>query len=214
MIFSSEEWTRMLFKSGCRPATATKWGPVYADTVKETTFSAGISDLIDFQATVLHESQMFEFMKENGNYSADRIRELGIGSRPGSRWRSLVPIADRIAHNPPAFFEAVYGGRMGNDLPGDGAKYPGRGPLGITGKDNYRWLGDRAGQDLLANPTLLEQPHFALELCIDWWEGKIPDSKLGDERSIRKIVNGGDFGLDQIRELVVKVREAIHAEIS
>jgi putative chitinase len=214
MIFSAEEWGRILFKSGCRPATATKWGPVFAATVKESTFSAGLADLVDFLATILHESQYFEFMKENGNYSASRIRELGGKSRPGSRWRSMVPMADRLANNPTAFFEAAYGGRMGNDLPGDGAKYPGRGPLGITGKDNYRWLGDYAGQDLVDNPTLLEQPYFSLELCIAWWEGKIPDNKLGDERSIRKIVNGGDFGIEAIRELLVKVKEAIHAEVS
>lgn len=209
MIRSTSEWERILRESGVRLVVAEQWAIVFAATIHNETFSKGDEDLKDFLATILHESQMLEKLKENGNYSADRIRQLGNASRPGSRWRSLVDKADDLAHNPDAFFEAVYGGRMGNDEPGDGALYPGRGLIGVTGKDNYRWLGDRGGQDLLSNPTLLEQPFFALELSIEWWEGKVPDSILGDESKVRRIVNGGDFGLSEIRILLTRIERAM-----
>ncbi|SDX12000.1 putative chitinase [Variovorax sp. YR634] len=205
------DWLRILQECGVRAPVAIRWAPVFADTIKPSTFSAGDNDLADFLPTVLHESDMLEKMKESGSYSADRIRELGNASKPGTRWRSLVPRADELARNEARFFEACYGGRMGNgpEGSGDGAKYPGRTPIGITGKDNYLWLGDLVGQDLVGLPELAEQPHFALEFCIKWWEGKVPDSKLGDTRAVRKVVNGGYFGLADVEALAAKARAAL-----
>lgn len=204
-----DEWSRVLLGAGVEPGVAERWCSVFASVVKPGSFSKGDSELLDFLATGLHESGMLKRLKENGNYSAERIRALGNASAPGSRWRSLVPQADALAYNPDAFFEACYGGRMGNDQPGDGARYPGRGIIGVTGKSNYAWLGDQSGQDLVGMPDLLEQPHFALELSIDWWEGKVPDRILGDERSIRRVVNGGDFGLPEVHALVQRLRKVL-----
>jgi putative chitinase len=205
------DWLRILQACGVRSATAIRWAPVFADTIKDGMFSAGDKDLADFLPTILHESANLESMKELGNYSADRIRELAAKSAPGTRWRSLGARADELAHNEARFFEACYGGRMGNgpEGSGDGAKYPGRTPIGITGKDNYIWLGDLVGQDLVGLPELAEQPHFALEFCIKWWEGKVPDSKLGDTRAVRKVVNGGYFGLADVEALAAKARAAL-----
>lgn len=205
------DWLRILQACGVRATTAIRWAPVFADTIKADTFSAGDKDLADFLPTILHESAMLEKMKESGSYSAGRIRELGNASKPGTRWRSLVPRADELARNEFKFFEACYGGRMGNgpEGSGDGAKYPGRTPIGITGKDNYRWLGDLVGQDLVGLPELAEQPHFALEFCVMWWEGKVPDSVLGDTRAVRKVVNGGYIGLPEVEELAKKARAAL-----
>ncbi len=206
-----QEWERILKALGVAPTRASQMGPVFASTIKEGTFSKGERDLLDFLPTVLHESGMLAKLKESGNYSAKRIIELGNASKPGSRWRSLVPRAYELAHDEAKFFEACYGGRMGNgpEGTGDGALYPGRGFIGITGKDNYRWLSERSGQDLVSMPWLLEGPYYALELSIDWWEGKVPDSILGDERAIRRVVNGGEFGLKDVRELAIKTREVV-----
>ncbi|MDQ0082956.1 putative chitinase [Variovorax boronicumulans] len=205
------DWLCILQACGVRAPTAIRWAPVFADTIRPNTFSAGDKDLTDFLPTILHESAMLEKMKESGSYSADRIRQLGNASPAGTRWRSLVPRADELARNEVRFFEACYGGRMGNgpEGSGDGAKYPGRTPIGITGKDNYRWLGDLVGQDLVGLPELAEQPHFALEFCIKWWEGKVPDSKLGDTRAVRKVVNGGYFGVADVEALAAKARAAL-----
>lgn len=205
------DWLRILQACGVRPVTAIRWAPVFTDTIEADTFSAGDKDLADFLPTILHESAMLEKMKESGNYSADRIRDLGDASAPGTRWRALGDRADELANNEARFFEACYGGRLGNgpEGTGDGAKYPGRTPIGITGKDNYRWLSDLVGQDLVGLPELAEQPHFALEFCIRWWEGMVPDAKLGNVRAVRKVVNGGYFGLADVEQLAAKARAAL-----
>lgn len=205
------DWLRILQACGVRAPTAMRWAPVFADTIKPGTFSQADADLADFLPTILHESAKLEKMKEDGNYSAKRIRELGNASAPGTRWRAMAARADELAHNEAKFFEACYGSRLGNgpEGSGDGAKYPGRTPIGITGKDNYRWLGDLVGQDLVGLPELAEQPHFALEFCIKWWEGKVPDSKLGNVRAVRKVVNGGYFGLADVEQLAAKARAAL-----
>lgn len=59
-------------------------------------------------------------------------------------------------------FNIVYGDayrnpayQLGNDQPGDGFKYRGRGPIMLTGKDNYKKYGDAVGVDLVNNPDLL-----------------------------------------------------------
>jgi len=207
----ANDWERVLRECGVSMATAEVMGPVFASTVKDGAFSKGEADLADFLPTVLHESGMLTKLKESGFYTAKRIVELGSKSAAGSRWRSLVPRAAEIERNEVKFFEACYGGRMGNgpEGSGDGALYPGRGFIGVTGKDNYAWLADKSGQDLLSMPWLLEGPYFALELSIDWWEGRVPDRLLGDERAIRKVVNGGYFGLEDVEHLARLARKAL-----
>ncbi len=54
-------------------------------------------------------------------------------------------------------FNIVYANRMDNgDIDsGDGFKYRGRGPVQITGKYNYKRIGDAIGVDLVKNPDLV-----------------------------------------------------------
>jgi len=51
---------------------------------------------------------------------------------------------------------------LGNDQPGDGLKYKGRGFLQCTGKKLYKAISDyyKGAIDLVANPELLEQPEW------------------------------------------------------
>lgn len=188
-IRTATDWAHILEAMGVKPMVFGRWATVFADTIKPGTFSAGDDDLRDFLAQIIHESAGLTRLVENLNYSAERLTQV---------WPSRFPTlqsAATYAYSPMSLANKVYGGRMGNTQPGDGWRFRGRSPLQITGRDNYARVGDLVGQDLTGLPELLEQPHYALEACIAWWEDAIPDSMLGDGERVCRRVNGGLIGL-------------------
>lgn len=203
MSRTATDWNRVLIACNVKPSVAAMWSQVFADTIKDDTFSQGESEIDDFLGQILHESDGLQHLTEQMHYSAERLTVV---------WPSRFPTvndARPYANNPEALANKVYGGRMGNNEPGDGWRYRARTPLGITGKDNYQWLGDLLGQDLVSLPELLEQPRYALEACIAWWEGKIPDTMIGDIEKITKRVNGGLIGLADREERTRRAQEAL-----
>jgi putative chitinase len=100
--------------------------------------------------------------------------------------------------------------RLGNtpEADGDGQKYKGRGPIQITGHDNYlkcsmALYGDNR---LLSTPELLEQP---LDGCraAGWFWSTHGLNELADVSNflrITKVINGGTNGLEE--------RERFYAE--
>ena len=53
------------------------------------------------------------------------------------------------------------GQSMGNTEEGDGYKYRGRGYIQITGKNNYKKIGNELNLDLVNKPDLLNDPVVA-----------------------------------------------------
>lgn len=211
MAWDTDQWRAILQRCGVREFVTAKWAPVLSATIHDDTFSAGPDEVQAFLPEILHESRMLEAMVEDLNYSPGRILQMADMSPAGSRWRSLKPRAIQLARNPRGLAEAVYGGRMGNrpEGSGDGWTYIGRSPIGITGLDNYSRMSDIMGQDYVGIPHLLEQPHFALEATIGWWEDRVPDSILGERVLLRKRVNGGKHGLEHTQQLAALVQRAI-----
>lgn len=200
---TSADWARILGTMGVRPLMFAKWAEVFANTVRSGTFSAGDKDLKAFLPQIIHESQGMTRLVENLSYSSERLMVVWPSRFP--TWASTVP----YARNPEALANHVYGRRLGNTSPGDGWKYRGRSFIMTTGFDNYARVGDLIGQDLTIMPELLEQPHFALEAAIAWWEDKIPDSMLGDPEKVTRRVNGGLIGLAEREELTDLAQEAL-----
>jgi len=198
-----EEWNKVLLACGVDQHTADTWAQPFADVIGDDTFSKGEVELIEFLGQILHESNHLRDLTENMNYSAQRICEVWP-----ARFKS-VEFAQQFANKPEMLANFVYGGRMGNKDAGDGWKYRARTPIGITGRDNYDHVGDLMGQDLVGMPELLEQPHFALEACIHWWEDRIPDSMVGDVEKITKQVNGGLIGLADREQLTNQAAKAL-----
>jgi len=200
---TAHDWYDILIACQVKPHVAAEWSEVFADVVKPDSFSAGDEDLSAFLGQILHESDGLTRLEENLSYSAERLTVV---------WPNRFPTkadAQPYARNPEALANRVYGGRMGNTDPGDGWKYRGRGPLQVTGRDNYRSVGGIVGQDLESMPELLEQPRFALEACIAWWEDRIPDELLGAPEKTTRRVNGGLIGLAHREELTAAAREAL-----
>ena len=106
---------------------------------------------------------------------------------------ALVLREDSLARNSEKLANKVYGGRMGNTRPGDGWKYRGRGPIQLTGKDNYRDIGAFIGLDLVENPDLVLDPRYLMLVQAGYWAknrlNRFADAS--DFRGLTKAINGG-----------------------
>lgn len=114
----------------------------------------------------------WKVVEENFNYTADRLLEVFPGVFKGDK-----ELAQRWAGNPGGQFpEFIYGYQttkgkgLGNVLPGDGAKYIGRGYIQITGRGNYKVYSDLTGHDLINNPQLLNDPTIAAEVSVRYMQ--------------------------------------------
>jgi putative chitinase len=155
-----------------------------------------------FIGQCMHESGGFKFLKENLNYSAKALM---------ATWPSRFPdmdTAEKYERQPEKIANKVYSGRMGNTEDGDGAKYIGRGLIQLTGKDNYRAFGEAIGEDLVANPQLVEQPRYAA-LSAGWFWNKRGLNALADAMDITTLtvrINGGKIGID---DRIAKINKAL-----
>jgi len=148
-----------------------------------------------FLAQVLHESGGFRFVRENLNYSTDGL----LKTFPRYFHRGL---AEEYARKPQKIASRVYANRMGNgdEESGDGWLYIGRGLIQITGRINYLMVSQALFGDarLLGEPTLLEEPQYAVEsACYFWQEHSL--NTLADKDDIVAVtrrINGGINGLD------------------
>jgi len=96
-----------------------------------------------------------------------------------------------------------YDGRaaLGNIRPGDGARFPGRGFVQLTGRGNYRDIGDIIGVDLEDSPELANEPRVAARILaafLKFRQARIRAAlRAGDLRQARRLVNGGSHGLEE-----------------
>jgi hypothetical protein len=100
------------------------------------------------------------------------------------------------------------GDRLGNTERGDGYLFRGRGLAQITGRRNYRFVGEQIGVDLLADPDKALEPVLAARILIEgmlkgWFTGRglsvfiddIDESdplELKEYIAARRTVNGQD----------------------
>jgi putative chitinase len=155
-----------------------------------------------FIGQCMHESGGFKFLKENLNYSAKALM---------ATWPSRFPdmdMAEKYERQPEKIANKVYSGRMGNTEDGDGAKFIGRGLIQLTGKDNYKAFGEAIGEDLVANPQLVEQPRYAA-LSAGWFWNKRGLNSLADAMDITTLtvrINGGKIGIE---DRIAKINKAL-----
>ncbi len=142
-----------------------------------------------FLAQVISEG--LKKSSENLNYSAELLMK---------NWKFIFKTlenAKTYEYKPELIANTVYGRKgniLGNDKPGDGWKYRGRGPIGITGKWCYGACGKAMGLDLITHPELLEQPEPGVESAIWFWNWKklSPYAEAGEIDKVSRGINHGD----------------------
>jgi putative chitinase len=172
-----------------------------------------------FLAQVGHESGGLTCVRENLNYSADAL----LRTWPARFSRELAQQYGRTAEHPAnqrMIAEIAYGGRMGNRPTGSGDAWQtiGRGPIQITGTDNYIRVGHALGVDFLGNPVLLERPDYGSMAAAWFWAAGNPTGRslnvladAGDVAAIRRAVNGGSIGLAECAALTAAGCRALGA---
>lgn len=151
-----------------------------------------------FLAQCGHESAGFTTLKENLNYSAEGLNKIF------KKYFPTLESAQSYARNPEKIANKVYSNRMGNgsEASGDGWKYRGRGPIQLTGKDNYKAFANDYFEDpetLLNDPDLLIDHIPTSLLAAVWFWQKNKLNSLADAKDIKsmtKRINGGYIGLE------------------
>lgn len=98
---------------------------------------------------------------------------------------------------------------LGNNAPGDGVRYKGRGLIQITGKANYIALSLALDIDCIIRPEALEEPENAARSAGWFWTKKAklnPLADIGDFLTITKRINGGTNGLADREQLYSKAK--------
>lgn len=164
----------------------------WVDAITKATDKFSISTplrMAAFLAEVGHESAGLSAVEENLNYRAEALLSVFKTHFPS------IDIANQYAHNPEKIANRVYANRMGNgpEASGDGYKYRGRGPIQLTGKDNYIKAGKALGVDLVNSPELVATPEVGALVAVWYWdENKLSSyADKGDITSISKIINTG-----------------------
>jgi len=85
----------------------------------------------------------------------NRKKDGTLSATMQERKRRIEALPDNASGDD--IFDIVYDrDDLGNTEEGDGSRYKGRGLIQITGKNNYRDVGNSIGVDLVENPELLE----------------------------------------------------------
>lgn len=165
-----------------------------------------------FIAQVAHESDELRSMEENLNYSAKALQ---------ATWPSRFPskaLAEKYARKPKLIANKVYANRLGNGdtESGDGWRYRGRGPIQITGKDNYVALQKATGVDVVYNPDIVNGNCTVAALSAAWFfavRGNcLPLADNKDVENCTKRINGGLNGLQNRKMYYDRACEALNVK--
>ena len=180
--------------------------------------SANSLRVAHFIAQVLHETGALTLQFENLRYSPERL--VAIWPR---RFLPIGPLDPaEFAYQPEKLANEVYGGRMGNILPGDGYLYRGRGLLQLTGKDSYgratTFLQSSMPKapDLLADPDAVVSADWCLAAATADWaaRGCNQAADHDDVAEVTYLINGGAIGLADRIIWTGKTRAEWHAAVS
>lgn len=170
---------------------ADKW----LDTLNNAFKKYSITDINEkamFLAQTAHESNDYKRLEESFNYRPERLFQV-FKKRVGT----IEKAKELCSQGSEAIANFVYGGRLGN-AKDEGYKYRGRGIIQLTGKNNYKYYGEKLNIDLVNSPDLAKEPNIAIEIALLFWKEKGCGllARNGDVKGVTKLINGGYNGLE------------------
>ena len=151
-----------------------------------------------FFAQCAHESGNFKAFSENLNYGAKGLRGIF------GKYFPTDALAKAYERQPQKIANRVYANRMGNgdEASGSGWRWRGRGPLQLTGYNNYKAFADYINRpDVMDNPDLVAG-ELGFESALWFFDANklwgICDQGVNDASilALTKRINGGTHGLD------------------
>jgi predicted chitinase/uncharacterized protein YukE len=148
-------------------------------------------------------------------YLTSAMSEAGITTpqRQSAFMAQLAHESGQFRHMQEIADGSRYEGRrdLGNVNPGDGQLYKGRGPIQLTGRENYRAAGEALGLDLEANPQQVADPRVGFRTAAWYWESR-GLNELADDGNFREItrrINGGFNGMEDRERYYAAARQAL-----
>ena len=183
----------------------------------------GVNDKTDvrhFIAQTAHESQGAVTKVENLNYQdaenlAATFSEFSIDGKAG-KYK-----ASDYTGRPKEIAKIAYAGRLGNGEKGSGDayKYRGRGPMQITGRDNYQAFEDWYQNEGFGSVDFTEKPgklssnaKIGTLAALQYWDENVLGSDEVDKDNltvadVTKAINGGDTGLEIRKDHFEKAKD-------
>lgn len=150
------------------------------------------------ERNVIDNWPLIENALDSLNMADDAVKIAALATCALETGRRFQPIHELGGDR---YFTQIYDGRkdLGNILPGDGARFHGRGFIQITGRANYKHYGDELGVDLLTNPDAALEPVTSAAIFAIYFRRQGVDlvAMDGNWVRVRKLVNGGLNGYEQ-----------------
>lgn len=173
-------------------------GSPHEAVLTKAAVAAGIkgTELAQFLGQCAHETGNFQHVKEIGG-SLDFKKYEPVFKKDKKTKKVVMDIKTKKPKNfnPTASL-------LGNDMPGDGTKYKGRGYIQLTGKYNYTKAGQALGLDLVNHPELVEKPEVAAKVAVWFWQNRVQPKvdNFNDTAAATKPINKGLKGLEKRKE--------------
>ena len=161
--------------------------------------------LAHFLATLIKESNGLTRFEEDLHYTTPKRLDAMFSNVKG-----LDHAARLIKAGPVAIGNCVYANRNGNgdEASGDGYRYRGRGPIQLTGRENYRRMAAALNLPLEIDPDLALRPDVGARIAGQFWADKSlwKWADRDDAAGVRYRVNGEAMeGLADCRRLAAQV---------
>lgn len=214
-------WSKILLDLGVWPEDVPVWAKPFAQHVSEEAFGKGRPELLMWLSQVLHESssavtvggkkrmRRLYNMEENLNYSVQGLLATFGRHRISEADAKRVGRIDGVRPaDKKAIANILYGGEwgrknLGNTQPNDGWDFRGSGLIQTTGRDNFTYLRDTTGVDVVSNPDLLRKAGgAAVTMAIAMWKRRVRPEMIGNLAAVRKAINGGQLGMEDAEYLL------------